>query len=425
MRSIYNALMCRTCYGQHNIYVESSAVPLTASLAFLMGFFVGFAPNFGFGGIGLAPLFAFAIVILKLGTRGNLYITRKHLFPIIGFSMATLLIVSGLGISSIFSESYEDVRIFVIGGQYLISLLFFIVLLSMLDHPSIVTAIKGYLYGGIALVFVSIVVFLFFHDIGRSMGWIRSTNRIHMWMGPNGFANHLTLVAMFVLYWYGILQKKYYLAVPLVMFFFVLILMSGSNGGLLLFVFGAVLMSFIVDRRMFLVVGGGIIAFSILIFFNIELLVQEYGLRVLHRFMWTQDFNHTNIGSLSSRVETFEHAWQYIIVSPILGAGAGAAHAFGILHTGVGGSQQVHNTFLLLWLEGGILSLLGVLLIFCFMTGVAIKFKGSMRLFILLNIALLFLSLMMNSHFYAVWRLMPLYLIICFCYTRSGSYSRL
>lgn len=383
-------------------------------LIFLTGFTTGlFQSYMGIGAVGMAAFFMTVyFVIVCISQRKITLRLRNRLFSNI-LLISVVLMIMGLMISTIISSSEWAIRIFPIAIQYFFSFYIAYLFIASLNKRELDLLLTSYIVGGFVLAFLSIIIYLYAYDFGIQNLLIWRNGRLQMFSGANGLAPHMVLLSILLIYRIAVKQLSglYYL---LLMIPFYVITLTGSNSGVILYivaVFG--LLAFIRGLKLKLILVM-MAACGYLFLLNITHISETYDIPVLKRFDWINSGSVEEAGTYHERSEAIRVVWLYVMNNPIIGVGAGAAGAEGVFTTEVstGLSSQPHNVYVLLWAEGGIIAIVGLLGWLFAILFASLSVSGKQRMFILVTAFTLALAISMRAHSYQLWLTLPIYLLI-------------
>lgn len=397
-----------------NTDYQKKSIPILSALIFLTGFTTGlFQSSLGVGAVGMGVFFiATYLIITGVSQKKIILRIRNRLFSNMLLISVVLMIV-GLMISTIISSNELAIRVFPIAIQYFFSFYIAYIFVASLNKRELEWLLSSYLLGGFVLAFVSIIIYLFAYDYGVKNLLIWKNGRLQMFSGANGLGPHMVLLSVLLIYKISAKQMSGFYYLLLVVPFFVITL-TGSNTGLILFivaVFG--LLAFVRGLKLKLILVM-LAAFGYLLLLNIVYFSDTHDIHVLKRFDWINSADMGQAGTFDERSEVIRIVWLHVMNNPIIGVGAGSAGATGVFATQIPGgfSSQPHNAYVLLWAEGGIVAILGLLTWLLTILLVSFWLKGNQRMFILFAAFILILTLSMRAHSYQLWLTLPIYLII-------------
>jgi O-antigen ligase len=271
-----------------------------------------------------------------------------------GFGM----LLVGLMLSSIING--DAVRGAIVSVQYAFAYMILLVILIRDDFDLTHRMAAAFLAG---LLLVDIHGIITFYAVGyvpsEGKGVVTGGKRLATVLrNPNLAAAMNALTMPFLLYFWSTGRLRTIFALPIFAVFVVTVVLTSSNSGLIvlslcLMVFTA----FIVSMRLLLrlAAGGGLLTLILIASGGTSLLPKAFQTRVLGAL---SSGDISEAGTFVSRSELIREAIQVINEKGILFVGLGADQ----FRTISAQSTPVHNLYLLLWVEGGIISLLGWLL---------------------------------------------------------------
>lgn len=299
------------------------------------------------------------ILVLLRGSSAALHM-GQHIGWVWSWLCASTLIVVGLILSDLLrgNSLYDMLRI---TGQYLWA--YFAIPLLLLTQPT--ETLQKALYALVIGVFVSVGLgaglALFAPSLYQQAilsGLFVIEGRVGAFLGPNAQAKLIALLLPFVFkqiatraspqwFWWG---WSLVAAIGLVG--------AASFGGLISAAFAVVGSLALLRKHLLkLTVGLFVIVFAL------------FGIAAFLSPLWSNsDFEESlerlrqplevgsaeGVASYRIRVMLMEEAWEHIQRSPLIGMGSGQYRNHSVFQI------SVHNTYLLLWCEGGILSFLGI-----------------------------------------------------------------
>ncbi|WP_420093020.1 O-antigen ligase family protein [Sinorhizobium fredii] len=322
----------------------------------------------------------------------------------------TLLFV-GLMIGSLFHNSPE--RGLVVTAQYLFAYIFLMFILIR-DEPKEAYRLAAIFLVSIILIDIhGILTFYFIGYVpGEGRGVVTGGRRLATLLrNPNLAAAMNALTLPILLFFWSTGRIKSYVALPVLTLFIATVILTSSNSGLLvtsmcLFVFTALILTPKLLLR--LALGMGILFAIVGGFGSKDLLPKTFQTRVLGAL---SSGDISEAGTFLSRAALIEEALQMISDEQISLVGIGADQ----FRERSVQAVPVHNLYLLLWIEGGLLALLGWLMFSAI--GVLRGFTlsragGDKRAFAaMVTTIVVFLTIaLFNPHMYARYWTIPIFL---------------
>jgi len=383
-------------------------------LILLTGFTTGlFQSYMGIGAVGMAAFFITVYFVIVCVSQRKIILRLKNRLFSNMLLISVVLMIMGLMISTIISSSEWVIRVFPITIQYFFSYCIAYLFIASLNKRELELLLISYIVGGFVLAFLSIIIYLFAYDFGIQNLLIWRNGRLQMFSGANGLAPHMVLLSILLIYKITIKQLSgiYYLLLVIPLY---VITLTGSNTGIILFivaVFG--LLAFVKGLKLKLILVM-MAACGYLLLLNVAHISETYNIPVLKRFDWINSMNVEEAGTFQERSEAIRVAWLHVLNNPIIGVGAGAAGSDGVFVTQmrIAESSQAHNAYVLLWVEGGIVSIVGLLGWLLAIVFAGFSAQGKQRMFILVSAFTLALAISMRAHSYQLWLTLPIYLLI-------------
>ncbi|MGH6944110.1 MAG: O-antigen ligase family protein [Geminicoccaceae bacterium] len=344
--------------------------------------------------------------VLLLCTRG---LPRQPLGGLTGpWLIAFSLLAFGLIASSVVHG--DPLRGLIVSGQYAFSLVILPFLLSARDEETTIFYVKCLVAG---IIFVNAFGIVFYYDsydptVGPSdLHYISGSGRLQGLVGdPNGNAALIALALPFILFLWMSGQISALLVVPAFGIAIVGLIMSSSVGGLGMSALGVLV--FLTASGSFRVLAKTIagLAVCLLVLFGWAGFKppQVFETRVMSAF---HSGSIEDAGTFHDRMELNYQALDMIKTLTVLGVGADRFRE--INH------YPVHNTYLIVWVEGGVIALAGWLMV------LALAFAAALRALLMpgkrliaalgLSTATVFALIgMSGAHLYGRYWLVPVHL---------------
>jgi hypothetical protein len=381
----------------------------------------------------LAPVATFRFSALYLTVSDLFYFLSLLLLLIAGrisltplgsvtslWLLGCLLLVVGLLASSLLEG--DALRGLIVASQYLFSYLLLLFILIRNNQQEAVRLAAIFLAGVVVIDLHGIITFYTVGYVpGPEKGIVSGARRLNTILGNANLAaaiNALTLPTL--LYFWLSHRIRARLAVPILAVMLVTVILTSSNSGIFVTCLSLILFLGSTMSHRLLLWLLTIVALSAAIMYvgGAELLPPAFHKRVLGALM-TGDV--TEAGSAVSRFALMEEALHQIGEMGILLIGLGADQFRAIsVH-----EAPVHNLYLLLWVEGGMLSLIGWLLFpltVCVLAVVIKRSTGDQYLAAAtMSTAVVFLVVaFFNTHMYARHWTTPLLLALGLGLARRG-----
>jgi O-antigen ligase len=273
------------------------------------------------------------------------------------------LIIVGLLVSSL-AHSAGSLSSFSRIAQYMFAYLllpFLFAAACRQFHIHIETVLKWCIWGFLTSTIIAVVAAMFFTDLYLQLvtsGFFPVEDRVGGFVGPNGLAKTLALLTPYIVWQIAYGRRYPFMQILFLLIFTIGVIGAASVAGIISFSF-ALILSLLVFRRAILRILTSISFILILSFFWIPFINLSPNERIassINRLLQVIEAGSIE-GASSYNIRTWlmEEAIAFISKSPIIGVGAGRYEElsqFGI---------QVHNTYLLLWCEGGVAAFVGIL----------------------------------------------------------------
>lgn len=361
--------------------------------------------------ITLSDLLFFTLVLLLIAS-GKVYVPQGKQTAT-WWICGSMFIVIGLLACSLFS--IVPLRGIIVSVQYIFALLVIPLLvtnMAKLGKVSLWQVTRWFLLGMLVVQLVGCV--LYYSDIRLRTEFMIGGRMSSLLENPNTLGEMTGLALPFSFYLYfkhriGLVESITYFVVDIAA-----LAIAASFGGIItavfsLMIFSVVMLSSRTYREIFLKMCFPIFLVLLLILAGIEL-NYLHAPAILENRVMQPLAEGESLGSQKIRLDIIMEAIGFIMRSPIVGVGADGYQYI---------SQfliPVHNTYLLLWAEGGILSFIGIIMVLIIPIGLGwlLLRKGD-----ILNAALLIavgsafsVACMANTHIYARFWFFPIILAI-------------
>jgi O-antigen ligase len=345
-------------------------------------------------------LFCFSLLALLL-TRGLPRAPFGALTPY-WYTGFALLLVSLLGSSLI---NGDPTRALIVGAQYLFSYVLLPLAIMGRDKEETVNLVQVFAAGVFVANLASII--LYYSGYTGDFRFVTGSGRLASFAeGPNGHAQMIALACPLVLYLWLAGRMAAYFLVPLLCILIVSLVLTSSNNGIALVIVGAAAFFIMLrDLRYLARAAAGLVACLVLILvWGSYWLPVTFEERVLGG---VRSGSIENAGSFEDRMALMAEALEMVDESMLVGVGVDQYRV--LSQYGV----PVHNSYLLLWVEGGLLALIGwVCLLMIVLLG-SVLIAKSQRLVAATGFALavIFSSIgFTTAHIYSRQSVIPLYL---------------
>lgn len=327
--------------------------------------------------------------------------------------VAFILLFLGIMLGSLFNGSPQ--RGLIVMGQYLFAYMILMVILIRDDQR------EAYRLAGIFLVSVILIDIhgiITFYTVGyvpgEGKGIVTGGKRLATVLrNPNLAAAMNALTLPILLFFWSTGRAKSYLAMPALAIIIVTVVLTSSNSGLFSTALClSVFIALVSTPRLLLrlALGLSIVVGGAALFGSKEMLPKTFQTRVLGAL---SSGDISEAGTFLSRAALMEEALHIISEEQIkiIGLGADQFRERSVQ------SAPVHNLYLLLWVEGGLLALIGWLLfsgVGVLLSLAILRVRGDKRaLAAVITTILVFLVIaLFNPHMYARYWTMPV--LLCF-----------
>lgn len=371
----------------------------------LIGFSIGLlGSGVGFGAIGAAALVPIWSIFILINKK-FIVPYKKNIDFALFLTLSIGLLILGLVCSSLLSNSFEPARLIVIIFSYAsIGILFFLCLV-LFSEQQLISMLKGYVFGVITLGFIGISLVILFSDFSSSLNLTRhAADRLVLWMGAN------TLAMQFV---FGFLSLNFLLQRSLIFNRSTLlsglsssiliagVILTGSIGGFVILI--SVLIGLIAGK---LVRGKSrvryILRSALFLIFILFILFILWDTLPLQRIVaWLEIGFGSEALESGQRLSHWREGFRLVGLAPIVGHGVGAGNFLSQVGT-------IHNAYLLIWIEGGIVSVFGILMFFLFLSLPALKIPLKDAMILILFIFSMAMYLTIRTHGYQLYLWFPI-----------------
>nr|WP_245269793.1 O-antigen ligase family protein [Ensifer sp. WSM1721] len=325
--------------------------------------------------------------------------------------VAFLLLFVGMMIGSLFHNSPE--RGLIVTAQYLFAYIFLMFILIR-DEPKEAYRLAAIFLTSIILIDIhGIITFYFVGYVpGEGRGVVTGGRRLATLLrNPNLAAAMNALTLPILLFFWSTGRIKSYLALPVLALFLVTVILTSSNSGLFVTSICLVIFTALIStpKLIFrLALGVGILVAVVGGFGNKDLLPKTFQTRVLGAL---SSGDISEAGTFLSRAALMEEAIQMISDEQIKLVGIGADQ----FRERSVQAAPVHNLYLLLWVEGGLLALIGWIMFSAIgvLRGITLNRAGGDKraLAAIITSVVVFLTIaLFNPHMYARYWTIPIFL---------------
>lgn len=324
--------------------------------------------------------------------------------------LGLVLMLGGLMIGSVVRG--DPIRGFIVFAQYVFAYFLLPQLILSRAYPQTILLMKIAVFGLAANAFLGVAAYFIGYSAGYSRHFVFVTGggRVAGLVdNPNGLASLIALTLPIV--WFLILQRHFrpVVAGSLVALFFVTVIMTSSNSGLFLATIGSVI---------FLVGLGNtrLVTYFAILVLAVSVVIAQWGEAFLpatfqERVLTSiQSGDVTEAGTFEDRYDLMVEAWENLSDNLIIGMGADQYENYS------SSTIKVHNVYLLLANEGGIVSLVGFVLLVLALILVGSNARGiphpHLTMVCLLSTLVVFIGFgMVSTHLYSRALVIPLLLV--------------
>jgi O-antigen ligase len=353
----------------------------------------------------------FVLCSIPLLFQGRLTVSRKLSGPATLWCVGVFAVILGLGVSSLVRG--DPVRGLVVILQYTFAFFLLPLVLVTITKEESIAAGRSFLLAMVIVSLAGVVMYYFFPDVGRQY---MIGGRMGSYLeNPNNLAKMISMTIPLALsHWLRTKTAKSLLIAAFVILFNGLLVASSFSGlltsvvGLLLFLFLLLDLKRVVQFFLVALAVGCAVYFS-----NVET-----PTIFISRVIPALQGGLSSAGSMSDKIYLVQEAWELLKVSPFIGLGADGFEKVSSFGT------PVHNTYMLLWVEGGLLSIIGWLLVL--LAPVVLGLREWLRrdtrvegTTLLVVIAVFAANCLTNTHVYARFWVLPLFLAVSVIVAKS------
>lgn len=312
------------------------------------------------------------------------------------------------------SNQNINTNTFTISFQYVFILAGYLWLFKSLTSTELLKLLKIYLSGFITVILSGVILKTFTPDIYlllMDQNILIGFRRMGSFTGATGLAKSISVLIILTYFMYSLAYYNIKKVIFMNIIFIIGLIYASSFGGIItsLISYVAILTLFLINNKTkflqkLLSLVSGLLIIFISFFVLIKLNFQEsiFYNRVVKVLF---DADYEEAGSAEVKIYLMNAALTIIKENFLFGIGSGNFLAQTIY------KQSVHNSYLILWVEGGILPLIGFLILLILFFIMSMKVKGN-RKYILLTMGLvLVINSFTNTHFFPRFIFVP-YLIL-------------
>jgi O-antigen ligase len=353
-------------------------------------------------------LFCVSLILLLVGGRAS----SKPLEKLTGlWLLAFMFLFLGIMVGSLARGSPE--RGLIVMAQYVFAYLILMLILMRNDHREIYKLAAIFLISVLVIDMHGIITFYTVGYVsGEGKGVVTGGKRLAtMLRNPNLAASINALTLPILLYFWSSGRLKSFIALPAAGLILITVVLTSSNSGLFVTVLTmAVFTAGISTPRLLLrlTFGAAVFIGVFALFGSKEMLPKTFQTRVLGAL---SSGDISEAGTFTSRTDLMREAIQMISDEAIWFVGVGADQ----FREKSVQDAPVHNLYLLLWVEGGLLALIGWMMFsgVGFLLWLAVKKAGGDKhamATVSTTVAALLTIAMSNPHMYARYWTIPVFL---------------
>ncbi len=294
----------------------------------------------------------FCLLCIMLAVRGRLSISPLQDITIFWMS-AVLLLVGGLFASSIVNGTPEDSLVVCL--QYFFAYVIVPFLIIQSDPARALALIKIYVFSSLFVVVCGFIFAATGYDGGHT--FITGSGRLASFTGdPNNLASLISLTTPLLLYLWLSKSLSNLLFICIFVSFAIGLIMTSSNGGLLSTALAISCFFLFAGNVRWMVQGALLVCIAVLLVATVgyDYLPEVFQERVLQGI---ESGTIDQAGTFQDRMAIITEALEELDDSLILGIGADQYRNFSYW------KYPVHNQYLLVWVEGGTIAIIGWMLI--------------------------------------------------------------
>jgi O-antigen ligase len=295
-------------------------------------------------------VFCLSLLTILL-TRG---VPRAPLGPLTPYWLAGFaLLAVCLTVSSLVNG--RPTRAFVVCAQYLFSFILLPLAIMGRDQKAAINLIQVFVAGAFLTHLAGVI--LYYSGYTGDLRFVTGSGRFAAFAGnPNTNAHMVALVCPLVLYLWLSGRMAAYLVIPMFLVLIVALVLTSSNNGIALTILGVFAFFVVLRELRYLAraVTGLAVCLVLILVWGSYWLPQTFEDRVLGA---VKSGDVEEAGTFEDRVLVMEESLELLDETMLIGLGADQYRVLSKYRI------PVHNTYLLLWTEGGMLALVGWLML--------------------------------------------------------------
>jgi len=266
-----------------------------------------------------------------------------------------------------------------------------------------------YIYSYILGLLVSVAIGLLdFNNIISVEGFISNKRRLESFFeNPNAMAKIIALSLPIFIYLFSSNNKykyKSFIIISMVIMVWGLI-STASYGGIISCLLGVLIYGILSDNKLKTIL---VYMFITTIFLSTALYF-KYPDTFIDRVVNNILYKSGEYGSMNYKIELFRIAIDWVLANPLVGIGPGG------FSVNAGLSTTIHNSYLLLWVEGGILAIVGLVYIFYKLIKTILNQQNITQNELALAITVIIIFMInagTNTHLYQRYLYIPLFISV-------------
>lgn len=324
-------------------------------------------------------LFLFVLYIILINKVTYLKNTSSKKFLLILF-LSGYLIILGYLISGIVSDNPSWNTITTILQYAFVYIVFPFIFLHCTKYQ-LNKMVNAYLFGLIVIIAIGSFTMIFFNSFYlkmASLGYFIGTDRMGSFLGSNGLSKTIAISIPLLYLCLKESQIRIHTLYLYIFLFIVGLVLTSSSGGsissLLAYILLITLSTIATKKSSFKllfkqIILSGILVLTIILLIQIDKsnnlgITDKYEDRIVDVILY-EDISE--VGSFQSKKSLMIQAWTIVTSSPIIGIGANSFRLTNIY------KETVHNIYLGLWVEAGIIGVIGILLFLLYSFSISIK----------------------------------------------------
>lgn len=314
----------------------------------------------------------------------------------------------GYLLSNLFNNTTSFMDTITTLAQYSFVFVYLPIVFLFIDKNNYYKLLKIYIFGVVAVILLGFFIESFSSPLYTTLinrGIFIGRNRFGSFLGSNGLTKTIAMCIPLVFFLLNKNNLKNNELILIIISFLVAILKASSIGGtvacIIAFVLSYSQLKYSKSKRNLTIFSLIIVIIFLYLVYIGSINIELFTERVLNG-LFLGDLEEA--GSFNLKVNLMSDAINTIVNNPIIGIGIGGFTKLNKFN------QSVHNSYLLIWGEGGIFAFLGLLIIVLSSVIFVLKKMNKANtgaVFILIFLAIFSFNLLTGTHLYQRFRIIP------------------